>query len=254
MKTYYVVLTFFTIILFSCSKKEGEGGRSSISGKIEGTEIIASRSEVTEITAIPGNEIKGKDFFLLNTPGSNDNYFIWFNDLSNVQGTPLITNRVGVKIDYNSGSSSNISIATSIENAINGISGSPFTATRFQDVITITNNTPGDVVDADNGISKLAVDVKTQGRDEMTIRSGSFADEDVYIIYGDEDDIYDDNIKTSYDGTFKFTNLRQGTYKIFAYSEDESLQEPLIPVVESIEIGKNDEGDVGTITIEKRND
>lgn len=40
----------------------------------------------------------------------------------------------------------------------------------------------------------------------------------VYIIYGDEDEIVDDNVSTSYDGTFEFDYLQKGTYKIFVYS------------------------------------
>ena len=73
-----------------------------------------------------------------------------------------------------------------------------------------------------------------------------------FIIYGDKDEIYDDNAKTSYDGTFKFKNLRKGKYKIFAYSKDESSVNPLTPIITEIEIGGNEEGNVGTITIDKK--
>jgi len=44
------------------------------------------------------------------------------------------------------------------------------------------------------------------------------ADEDVYIMYGNEDDIYDDKFSTSHDGSYTFTNLTLGTYTVFAYS------------------------------------
>jgi len=44
------------------------------------------------------------------------------------------------------------------------------------------------------------------------------ADEDVYIMYGNEDDIYDDKFATSMDGSYTFTNLTLGTYTVFAYS------------------------------------
>lgn len=40
----------------------------------------------------------------------------------------------------------------------------------------------------------------------------------VYIIYGDGT-TYDDDTRTSYDGTYKFTFLRKGHYQIFAYSD-----------------------------------
>lgn len=44
------------------------------------------------------------------------------------------------------------------------------------------------------------------------------ADQDVYIIYGTDDNVYDDKFQTSFDGSFEFTNLTPGTYTIFAYS------------------------------------
>ena len=44
------------------------------------------------------------------------------------------------------------------------------------------------------------------------------ADEDVYIMYGNEDEIYDDKFATSADGSYKFSNLTLGTYTLFAYS------------------------------------
>src|SRR5258705_10122537 len=46
-------------------------------------------------------------------------------------------------------------------------------------------------------------------------------DVDVYIIYGDGT-TYDDDYKTSYDGSYEFDFLQEGTYKVFAYSKDSS--------------------------------
>jgi hypothetical protein len=49
---------------------------------------------------------------------------------------------------------------------------------------------------------------------------------DVYIIYGDDADetYFHDDIKTSYDGTFKFRFLEPGNYRIFFY-EDKTFAE-----------------------------
>ena len=44
------------------------------------------------------------------------------------------------------------------------------------------------------------------------------SDKDVYIIYGTEDQIYDNDFSTSYDGSYEFKGLRKGTYTIFTYS------------------------------------
>lgn len=253
MIKHFFILSAITLTLLSCSKEEGEGGRSSISGTITGTEITTARAETTEITAVPGHEIKSQDFLLLNTPAPSANYAIWFRDASNITGAPIITGRTLIKIDYNSSVNTNIDMAVILESTLNGIAGSPFTVARTNDVITITNSVVGYVNDADNAISKLVVDVITQGRDELTLQEGNFADEDVYLIYGDADDIFDDNVKTNFDGTFKFSNLRKGDYRVFAYSKDESnVSTPLAPVFKTINIGGNEDGQIGTITIEKK--
>ncbi|MCK4663350.1 MAG: hypothetical protein KAT68_10825 [Bacteroidales bacterium] len=65
-------------------------------------------------------------------------------------------------------------------------------------------------------------------------------EEDVYIIYGD-DDVYSERFKTHYDGTYRFQYLRQGNYKIFAYSKDstENSESGYIPVVINVEITDN---------------
>lgn len=91
----------------------------------------------------------------------------------------------------------------------------------------------------------------------MTDKTGSvqgnydIPDYDVYIIYGDKDAIYDDDMKTNFDGTFEFKNLREGSYTIFSYSEDASVQSGLTPVFKSITIGSNETKDVGTIEVVK---
>ena len=43
--------------------------------------------------------------------------------------------------------------------------------------------------------------------------------ENVYIIYGDGTEI-GKNVKTSYDGSFKFDYLRKGTYKVYVIGKD----------------------------------
>ena len=62
-------------------------------------------------------------------------------------------------------------------------------------------------------------------------------EERVYIIYGDND-FYDNDTRTSYDGTFKFENLRKGNYKIFAYSDDSTFTVPggQYAIIKEIEI------------------
>lgn len=81
-------------------------------------------------------------------------------------------------------------------------------------------------------------------------------DEDVFIVYGEDDNTIDDRTRTSYDGTYKFQFLNKGKYKIFAYTEDTTLatlgQQKV--VIKEVEITKNQsEVEVPTITIIKVN-
>ncbi len=76
-------------------------------------------------------------------------------------------------------------------------------------------------------------------------------DYDVYIIYGEDDNIYDDDMKTNYDGTFEFKNLREGSYRLYCYTLDLNEPSGKSPVFKAITISGNEEGSVGTIEVEK---
>ena len=49
--------------------------------------------------------------------------------------------------------------------------------------------------------------------------------EDVYIVYGNETAV-GNRVRTNYDGTYKFSFLRQGNYKVYAYSKDSTFKIP----------------------------
>lgn len=54
-------------------------------------------------------------------------------------------------------------------------------------------------------------------------------DEDVFIVYGDNP-VYNDDMKTHYDGTYRFEYLHKGHYTIYAYSECDTCASGLLPV------------------------
>ena len=60
------------------------------------------------------------------------------------------------------------------------------------------------------------------------------ADQDVYLIYGNENSFYDDDIKTSFNGSFEFRYLQKGDYQVFVYEENNAepsgTSEILIPI------------------------
>ncbi|MDQ3191428.1 MAG: hypothetical protein M3Q58_07540 [Bacteroidota bacterium] len=63
-------------------------------------------------------------------------------------------------------------------------------------------------------------------------------EERVYIVFGDREDGYDNDIRTNHDGTFEFKYLRKGNYKIFAYGMDttKASTSPKTPVIRNFEI------------------
>ena len=77
------------------------------------------------------------------------------------------------------------------------------------------------------------------------------ANENVYIIYGDESTV-SDNTKTSYSGDFSFPYLREGNYSVFAYSESSLSNSPSgkVPTEKKVTLSSNkDKYDVGEIII-----
>lgn len=77
------------------------------------------------------------------------------------------------------------------------------------------------------------------------------ADEDVYIIYGD-DQSYADKVSTNYEGVFEIKYLRPGKYTLYVYSKDSTLQSPSgkIPIIKEVEITeKNQEVEVPEFVI-----
>ena len=87
------------------------------------------------------------------------------------------------------------------------------------------------------------------------------AKEDVYLVYGEDDLIYDDKVEANYDGTFTFKYLQPGTYTVFAYSEifhtganatnNDDDYYTLEEVSQTFEVKKNEDIDLGTITLSK---
>jgi len=62
------------------------------------------------------------------------------------------------------------------------------------------------------------------------------ADEDVFIVYGKDNTTYNDKVSTSYDGTYRFDNLTEGSYKLFSYSKCDTCASGNIEVLVDVVI------------------
>ncbi|MBL1281506.1 MAG: hypothetical protein COA33_014620 [Fluviicola sp.] len=206
--------------LSSCKKIEGPGGRASISGNVSGviTNNSTPTAETTTITCTPGAVIDDNDYWLINAANGNQ-YYIWYDNSNWVGGDPALSGRIGIKVDYNF-SQSNAVIASNTSAAMNALASSDFTIVLNNDILTITNVGIGQVPDAEDMTSPMAIDVQTQGAGSTG--SGSTAtvpivDERVYIIYGD-DDYYSDIARTDASGNYHFNYLEEGNYRLYAFS------------------------------------
>ncbi len=80
-------------------------------------------------------------------------------------------------------------------------------------------------------------------------------DHDVFIIYGDEEgnNFYDDDLKTSFDGSFRFDYLEEGKYTIFLYEYCPTCPSGSETIMKEVEItDKKSTVDLGTIEVRKK--
>ena len=96
--------------------------------------------------------------------------------------------------------------------------------------------------------------VKNYNGDFSQLKETYYApEESVYLIYGEEK-IYGDDVKTHFDGSFKFDYLRKGNYQVFAYSKDSTgnVASGVVPVIIDVEISsRSQEVDIGDIIVLK---
>lgn len=97
--------------------------------------------------------------------------------------------------------------------------------------------------EGEGGTSTIHGKVYAYNYNSSGVFQGEFyaPDEEVYIIYGDGDNYYDDSYKTSFDGSYRFQYLRPGTYRVFIYSDCNSCPSGTEELVKSVVISKNNE-------------
>lgn len=225
MKRVFYLMMAVTVF-FSCSKEEGEGGNSVITGKVRAivynntfTNVIDSFYTPDEdVYIIYGDDKTYSDRYSTNWDGS---YRFEYLRKGNYK---LFIYSIDTADDVNSGKSPVI-----IE--VN-VPGNNSTVT-VDDMVLI------DKCDYDDGTSSITgkiwvVDLNAE-RIPPPIAEYWGADEDVYIVFGD-DPSYFDHTTTSYDGTFQFNNLVKGTYTVYALSDPFARQ--LVPVSKEVTINQ----------------
>jgi hypothetical protein len=82
---------------------------------------------------------------------------------------------------------------------------------------------------------------------------GPVSNDNVFIVYGTEDSFYDDNVKTSFDGSFVFSYLKPGKYTLFTYENCYPCASLTKEKLIEVEITKKDEViDIGEVLLKKQ--
>ena len=97
--------------------------------------------------------------------------------------------------------------------------------------------------EGEGGTSTISGKVFAQDYNGSGVLQGEFflADEDVFIIYGEGDNYYDDSYNTSFDGSYRFQYLRPGIYTVFVYSDCIACPSGTEALSQTVEISGNNE-------------
>jgi hypothetical protein len=237
--TILLFLGFFFIVFSSCKKEEGFGGKVSIKGTVI-------------------NKIYDEDFLVLQeiSPAVEEDVYIEFGDDQSV-GDNVNTSSNGL-FEFQFLTPGNYRIYVYSEDSVNHIN------TKKKIILKEINISNSDrTIDIGtlykyktlqynegNAAIKGKIMVRYFINNFESIREISPGqDEDVFLIYNDRP-LSDGRERTIYNGSFAFTHLIKGHYKIFAYSDNPNgHSEKIAEYIELDITSENQVTDIGTIYI-----
>lgn len=123
---------------------------------------ILGQTQVTNIVTAAASTLTTGDYFLLNGPGNEINYYVWFNKAGG-GGNPLIPGRTGIEVDVGGGDT-DAQVATAAASAIDALAD--FQASSTTNVLVITNARAGitdNTVDASVGGTGFTITTTSYG-------------------------------------------------------------------------------------------
>lgn len=213
MRNLQFILVLLVFTAFSaCEKSEGLGGTSSIRGNVFNTDY---RPNFT--SEVSGYDMPDEDVYIVY--GSDDTYSDKVS--TNYDGTFCFdylregNYTVFVYSDDSTMSSTAKNIVVKLELTLDK------NENKDVGVINIANE-----LDYDDGGACISGKVYkiNYNSNYTTVNEEYYSpDEDVFIVYGN-DLTYFDKTKTAADGSFAFNNLIKGNYRIYAFSEDVTME------------------------------
>lgn len=210
-----LTLVFLISLSFlSCEKDEGTGGKASISGNVYNTDFSPNFENVVDAYNMPdidvyivyGDDETYGDKVNTNFDGSFKFEYLREGDYtiyvySEDSSRSSISEIIPIKVEVSLGKDENKDIGA----------------------LNIFNS-----LDNDDGFASISGKVYkiNYNANYTAINEEYYApDEDVYIVFGD-DPTYFEKTKTRADGSYAFTNLIKGDYRVFAFSEDITQTNP----------------------------
>lgn len=241
-KTVLVILSV-TLVFSSCEKEEGFGGNAHIIGKVV-------------------KKIYNDDYSLLleEIPAMDEDIFLSFGN-SNIVDEKTETSFTGefsfeylfegdyklyfYSKDFQGSSSSEIEEVKNV-------------TLKKGETVNLNDLVIYDTYDFDEGEATIEGKVLVKNYfnsstwPNLVVKDITPAQEqEIYLVYGDHKQ-YDQRIRTNFDGTFAFTNLIKGNYRIYVYSEDVKGGTADIVIQKEIQItSTKQEVTLDDITIEK---
>jgi hypothetical protein len=238
-KTKTILFLGFLTLLASCKKEEGIGGKATIKGTVI-------------------NKIYDEDFQILQelAPATEENVYIEFGDDQAV-GDDVNTSSNG-SFEFQFLTPGNYRIYVYSEDSVKHIT------TKNKIILKEINVSGSDRTvdigtlykyktlkyDEGNATIKGTIIMRYFINNFESIKEISPAqNEDVFLIYNNRP-FSDSRERTIYNGSFAFTHLIKGHYKIFAYSDNPNGSEEKIAEYKEIDItSTNQVTDIGTIYV-----
>jgi hypothetical protein len=211
-----IVLAFSILLVASCSKDEGEGGTSTIKGKLcekkydNGYHTLLSQSSAPDenVFIIYGGDHDTYDDDYKTS--YNGEYEFKYLQKGTYKIFAYTTDTTGVSVNgYVDENKPKIPVFATVDVTENG------------STVTVPDMTI--LKDNDKGSSTVKGKVFQEEWDNtMGFNYSSYyiPDQDVFIISTDGITTYFDDTKTVYNGEYEFSQLPEGNYRVFAYSDD----------------------------------
>lgn len=219
------LLLAITTAFVSCKKEPGEGGKATVKGKITGTYICEDNNLVVEK--------------VVNVP--DERVYISYGATGEIDDDVRTASDGSYKFEFLQPGKYSIHTYTECSNCVTGIEEvvqeievgkkdeevavDDFAITFYSGRVCETSAASGPGEGGGKVIKGKVTCVNINENDYDTIGVTGMADKRVYIIYGSGTQQNDD-VRTSIDGSFEFTNLNAGSYQVYVMSECRTLQCP----------------------------